>query len=419
MSNTELNGLIISKESVRFFWSHIKKCLENAQFCSIDLELSGIGKRLSGFSERNLEIRYNALKTLVDTRAILSIGLSFFRYNEKKKKLKCEVFEFILLPTFDFVVETDAMNFLGRHGFDFNREFAEGIPYDRYSSERPVKKEKNEKLKNKKKIKRLKRTEEMRGKCRYSSNSRLLERVIEKVLNWQVEEKIDGNKENNEMPILPVPMNEIMKHILIILFKREIPLIFHNGLIDLLFLFSHFFFHRTPNTLDEFNEKCGRIFNSSPNRYVIDTKYLNEFIIRKYSSTYLLHIYLRCMVEEHFKNDNFRLVNRLKFNDEENDKLPLNNYQFKFPFHPIEKVELKQFHHFFYEIEGNREKLKELKSQFCDIYKCHGHCPKEQKKLCQHLHSTKLFIIEEICRSYQNQIHSMTSDNYDTSQIGN
>ncbi|ETN86024.1 CAF1 family ribonuclease [Necator americanus] len=114
-------------------WPYLLASLKNADFISLDLELSGLGSRLATVA-RNIEDRYTALREAARTRSILSLGLAFFKKigkSETKRRIKfqCQVFNILSLCAEPFIVEPDALEFLARHSFDFNKLIGTGVRY--------------------------------------------------------------------------------------------------------------------------------------------------------------------------------------------------------------------------------------------------------------------------------------------------
>lgn len=138
-------------------------------FVAIDAEFSGLGNE-KDVKDDNLEVRYAALRRLADTRAIFSVGISIFNpvrtvdtqmteqnQNEavepsrqpvlhtstsaekppENSKMNYEVSTFDLLMKCkdEFQMSSNAGEFLVEHSFDFNEMFRKGIPYSRASTE--------------------------------------------------------------------------------------------------------------------------------------------------------------------------------------------------------------------------------------------------------------------------------------------
>lgn len=89
---------------------------------------------------RSIEDRYKYMCEVAQSRAILSLGISCFKLKKPKgskkesdRKLNTRVntFNIVVLCTENFVVEPASLTFLVSHGFDFNKQYAVGIPYTR------------------------------------------------------------------------------------------------------------------------------------------------------------------------------------------------------------------------------------------------------------------------------------------------
>jgi len=91
---------------------------------------------------RDVDDRYRSLCEVAKTRSIISLGLSCFKQqlesdsDDPSKETNVSIF---LVQTFNifvlcsetYVVEPLALQFLVSHGFDFNRQYAQGLPYSR------------------------------------------------------------------------------------------------------------------------------------------------------------------------------------------------------------------------------------------------------------------------------------------------
>uniref|UniRef100_A0AC35G2Y2 C3H1-type domain-containing protein n=1 Tax=Panagrolaimus sp. PS1159 TaxID=55785 RepID=A0AC35G2Y2_9BILA len=111
----------------------LKYSIKNADIIAIDLELSGIGTT-NGLRGRPFQERYERIRETVQTRSILSIGISIFKLYkciEEKKTIKLRNISFNLMTMSNdnYIVEPDALAFLSKHGFDFNRLINSAILY--------------------------------------------------------------------------------------------------------------------------------------------------------------------------------------------------------------------------------------------------------------------------------------------------
>uniref|UniRef100_A0AC34FBL1 C3H1-type domain-containing protein n=1 Tax=Panagrolaimus sp. ES5 TaxID=591445 RepID=A0AC34FBL1_9BILA len=111
----------------------LKSSIKHADIIALDLELSGIGNHY-GLKGKPFQERYERIVETVKTRSILSIGISIFNLykciEEKKTiKLKNISFNLMTMSSDNYVVEPDALAFLSKHGFDFNRLINSAILY--------------------------------------------------------------------------------------------------------------------------------------------------------------------------------------------------------------------------------------------------------------------------------------------------
>ena len=95
-------------------------------------------------SLRFLEDRYKYMLEVAQSRAILSLGISCFKLkkakasNDTKNKesegrlnVRVKTYNIVVLCTENFIVEPASLKFLVGHGFDFNKQYAKGVPYTR------------------------------------------------------------------------------------------------------------------------------------------------------------------------------------------------------------------------------------------------------------------------------------------------
>lgn len=114
-------------------------------FIGIDTEFSGLASP-SRMEDVDLAVRYESLRDLASQRAVLSFGVSLFNPVSMDDKGdagagKYEVTNLdFLLKCKDFSITADTGAFLVEHGFDFNAMFMHGILYERASDDRDQKK---------------------------------------------------------------------------------------------------------------------------------------------------------------------------------------------------------------------------------------------------------------------------------------
>ena len=93
---------------------------------------------------RFIEDRYKYMREVAQSRAILSLGISCFKLkktkttNDTKNKesegrlnIRVKTYNIVVLCTENFIVEPASLKFLVGHGFDFNKQYASGVPYSR------------------------------------------------------------------------------------------------------------------------------------------------------------------------------------------------------------------------------------------------------------------------------------------------
>ena len=90
---------------------------------------------------RNIEDRYNALRTVAETHALVAFGLTIFEVQPSSSSRDADEpaalevryavhnFNFLMLSQNEYAVNADSMQFLVDNGFDFNEQFRSGIPY--------------------------------------------------------------------------------------------------------------------------------------------------------------------------------------------------------------------------------------------------------------------------------------------------
>lgn len=182
---------------------HNLKSLTPAGFIAIDTEFSGLAKD-PDLSNDNLPKRYAAIRRLADSRAIFSVGISLFNPVDNSTNAACTTYhvatyDFLTCCQDDFTTNANAGAFLAAHSFDFNRMFEKGIPYTRASTEaqeKPAEQPQNS-----------------------SQNT--------------------GTTTNNHKA-LPFQYGKMPRGLLWRLGRQNVPLILHNGLFDLAFLFAAF-----------------------------------------------------------------------------------------------------------------------------------------------------------------------------------
>ncbi|KAK4524573.1 hypothetical protein GAYE_SCF04G2474 [Galdieria yellowstonensis] len=265
----------VTRGGARIGWESLLKALENAYFVAVDTEFSGLGdvKLLYG---NCLSEKYSGLKQIVSNRAIFSVGFSIFsaadtcsaeeslkalkgqttEFEENQKppcKFYVTTFDFLFLPSDDFMISPSSATFLVRHGFDFARLFLDGIYYTRPTFNRDYQLLKTYKtctLERKQSSDSRKKTKKRKKK----DNSELF-------LELSTTEETKPDK-SSLLSILPLGL-------LVHLGQTDIPIVFHNGLLDLAFLYSCFE-DNLPESCEEFVKNLRQLLP-----HIYDTKCLS------------------------------------------------------------------------------------------------------------------------------------------------
>ncbi|VEN60591.1 unnamed protein product, partial [Callosobruchus maculatus] len=138
----------VNKENFGILYQDIKQSIENAKFVSIDLEFSALYPLKSHMpslfdeaSERYLKIRKN-LEHVIPVQ----VGLTTFSFNPDSGSYLGTVYNFFIIPaSFPtlqnvFCFQSETLEFLRFHGFDFNRLIYKGIPYTNTTQENELRK---------------------------------------------------------------------------------------------------------------------------------------------------------------------------------------------------------------------------------------------------------------------------------------
>jgi len=126
----------VTKENVAVVGPMMRGGIIGSDFIAIDCELSGLGNR-KRLNATDLEERYENTGNVAKTRSIISIGLSLFKlfktHGDPAENpgfpYHVQTFNILTLCSEDYIVEPASLKFLVEHGFDFSRQYAEGLPY--------------------------------------------------------------------------------------------------------------------------------------------------------------------------------------------------------------------------------------------------------------------------------------------------
>ncbi|KAJ3326542.1 hypothetical protein HDU76_012828 [Blyttiomyces sp. JEL0837] len=231
----------ITRHNLGALHSFVKAILSTAAFISIDTEFTGLGS--SGKTKsQNLAERYTALKDVASTHALVSLGITVFQSitpkvptmttsvisTKPQSEYMAHNLNFLLLCMKSHTISPMSMGFLVDNGFDFNRQYREGIPY------------------------------------------------------------MPGDDSDTEMS-LGTP-NALMRDLFAHILDLKVPVVVHNGLLDLMFVYNAFY-ASLPATLEAFIADLSDMFKGG----LMDTKYIADFVSREKASflAYLFRKYER------------------------------------------------------------------------------------------------------------------------------
>ncbi|XP_064604143.1 target of EGR1 protein 1-like isoform X2 [Liolophura sinensis] len=238
----------VNSENLTEVWPSLVLAVKSATFVALDTELSGLGDR-KWLNAKCVEERYKAISHIANTRAIVSLGISAYKFlpstqegncmkGDKpctnREKLQCDFAMKYMVQTFnisvlcqqDYVVEAEALRFLVDHGFDFNKQYSQGIPYDKGE---------------------------------------------------------DMTKLSLDKP----GIRSLFAHIIL----SQVPVVFHNAFVDLGFLYENLY-ATLPASLGTFVSDISEIFEAG----VYDTKYISEFVAH-FPASYLDYVFHKSLRE--------------------------------------------------------------------------------------------------------------------------
>ena len=269
----------VTNHNFKELWSQILESVSNSCFIAIDAEMSGLGTTKKTMSA-DLNERYAAISSFAATRSIISLGLACFKCTTdvqcsqdksssassngnahcKAINFSVSIYNIILLCSDPYTVDPKAVQFLVNHGFNFNKQFAEGISF-------------------------------------YKGNDRVSD----------------------------LPTKACMRKLFSQIIQKKKPLVVHNGLTDLIFMYQSFY-AQCPSKLTAFVADLSEIFPSG----IFDTKYIAEFLDHTPAS-FLLYLFRYNLLANEELHNNGKPAASISFSDLHKDAMLLSLCDVKSP----------------------------------------------------------------------------------------
>ncbi|KAL3868765.1 hypothetical protein ACJMK2_041530 [Sinanodonta woodiana] len=241
-------------DNFRESWPALILAIKSAGFIALDLELSGLGRR-NMLQAKSVDDRYKGIAECARTRAILSLGISCFQPVKNKTK---------------DLVEND-------------------------------------------------KGQQIAGKCYLVQTFNIMllcseDYVVEPAsLRFLVDHGFDfnkqyssgipyyrGNDKGNDKDYLSV------RQLLVELIMANTPIVLHNGLVDLMFLYQNLYAN-IPTSMSTFLADLSEMFLEG----IYDTKYITDFAHRM-TASYLEYVFKKCLRENtsgHLANIELQFLN--------------------------------------------------------------------------------------------------------------
>ncbi|EDV23307.1 uncharacterized protein TRIADDRAFT_57787 [Trichoplax adhaerens] len=324
--------VIVDKSNVKQLFPSIIHAINSASFVAIDLELSGLGNR-KDLGAASLDDRYKVLSHVAATRAIIALGISCFHrlqvYDNEDgdaeyTTVMTQTFNMMTLCDEAYTVDPESLQFLVHHGFNFNRQYSSGISFRR-----------------------------------------------------------GNDKTGDENP----KIGNYLRRLLLELIKSKKPIIVHNGLADLVFLYQNLYLE-LPLKLDTFVADLSEMFEGG----IYDTKYIAR-VKGDESSTYLQYV--------------FRKLQRENVQNRSNNDRHIITKQCDYPKILHESIDLVDCSVFPFDSETNLSRPVNV----CQPFATRGYCPSGIECNKSHNIDDVLFMEEQALTNKRSKKRKIENDN--------
>ena len=255
----------VHRDNFMALWPRLHMAVMDATFVALDCGLSGLGSR-GAMRARSVQQRFELMKATAQSRALLSLGISCFKAtNEEGTSYQVQTFDILLFSTREYVVEPGALTFLDRHGFDFNKQARAGLRFTP-------------------------------GHHRSHSKGKKPPRQQQQQQQQQQQRQACSTAQEK----VPEPKSRARSQPTIhdlfqIISKKQCPVLVHNGLLDLVFLYESLY-TELPGGVDTFLADMSELLPT-----IFDTKVLAEYHAREEAS-YLEYLFHRCLSTQDGRN---------------------------------------------------------------------------------------------------------------------